>query len=150
MEKSLYESLLKKIKIFENNIVRLPIPGEQSKHTLIHIIDDSEKFRLIINKKGHRNPDNLTILLNSMSYKSPMIRFDVNGSDHAQVPTPHLHIFTEEYDNGKIVIPLSDITNKELVNELLDSLEFFMNFANIKPDNVIIEPNLLLAKWSDN
>nr|WP_053037834.1 hypothetical protein [Staphylococcus haemolyticus] len=72
-----------------------------------------------------------------------MIRFDVNGSDHSFVPTPHLHIFTEEYDNGRTVIPLSDIKDVELIDELIDSLDFFMDYAKIKHDNVIIESNLL-------
>lgn len=149
MERGLYESLLKKIKIFEKNVLDIPIVGEQTKHKLHHIIDDTEKFTLIINKGGHRNPHNLTILLNSNNYKSNMIRFDVNGSDHAnppnyeRIPTPHIHINTDEYDNGAIAIPLKEIQDIELIDELIDSLEFFMDYTKIKRDNVIIEPKLL-------
>ncbi|WP_457804141.1 DUF6978 family protein [Staphylococcus aureus] len=45
-------------------------------------------------------------MLRSNNYISNMIRFDVNGSDHAnppnneRIPTPHIHIYTEEYNNG--------------------------------------------------
>ncbi len=51
-----------------------------------------------------------------------MIRFDVNGSDHAnspnneRIPTPHIHIYTEEYNNGGIAIPLKDIEDLELTD----------------------------------
>lgn len=148
MEKELYDNLMAKIKVFEKNVVNIPGVGKQTKHKLFHVIDDTEKFTLIINKGGHRNPHNLTILLNSINYKSSMIRFDVNGSDHAnppnyeRIPTPHIHIITDEYDNGGIAIPLKEIKNIKLVDELMDSLDFFMDYTKIKRENVIIEPNL--------
>ncbi|AUU60582.1 DUF6978 family protein [Staphylococcus aureus] len=78
-----------------------------------------------------------------------MIRFDVNGSDHAnspnneRIPMPHIHIYTEEYNNGGIAIPLKDIEDLELTDEIIESLDFFMKYTNIKHDNVIIEPRLL-------
>ena len=149
MHQNLYNELLKKIKVFENNIIKLPILGEQTKHNIIHIIDDSEKFKLFINKKGHRNPENLTILLNSVSYKSNLIRFDVNGSDHSnppnyeRIPTPHLHFINEEYDYGRIAIPLHEIVDIELIDEIVDALEFFMDYTNIKHENIIIKSKLL-------
>lgn len=149
MDKENYEKLLKKIKVFEKNIVNLPGIGEQTKHNLTQIIDKSEKFKLIINKKGHRNSENLTIILNSITHKCSMVRFDVNGSDHAnppnneRIPTPHIHIFTDEYMNGGIAIPLHEIDDIELIDELLDSLEFFIDYTNIKRKDVIITPKLL-------
>ncbi|WP_375054752.1 DUF6978 family protein [Staphylococcus pseudintermedius] len=146
MEKEIYEQLMCKIKVFEKNIVNLPRVGEQIQHHFIHIIDDAERFKLIINKRGHKNPDNLTIMLYSMNQNSTMIRFDVNGSDHAnppnfdRIPTPHLHIMTDEYKNGTIAIPLYDIQNIELINEMIDALDFFMDYTKIKKDNIIIKP----------
>lgn len=146
MEKEIYEQLMCKIKVFEKNIVNLPRVVEQIQHHLIHIIDDAERFKLIINKRGHKNPDNLTIMLYSMNQNSTMIRFDVNGSDHAnppnfdRIPTPHLHIMTDEYKNGTIAIPLYDIQNIELINEMIDALDFFMDYTKIKKDNIIIKP----------
>ncbi|VTS58735.1 Uncharacterised protein [Staphylococcus pseudintermedius] len=146
MEKEIYEQLMCKIKVFEKNIVNLPRVGEQIQYHLIHIIDDAERFKLIINKRGHKNPDNLTIMLYSMNQNSTMIRFDVNGSDHAnppnfdRIPTPHLHIMTDEYKNGTIAIPLYDIQNIELINEMIDALDFFMDYTKIKKDNIIIKP----------
>ncbi|WP_420822116.1 DUF6978 family protein [Staphylococcus cornubiensis] len=128
--------------------MNLPSVGEQTKHNLIHIIDDSERFKLIINKIGHKNPDNLTIILYSINQNSTMIRFDVNGSDHAnppnfnRIPTPHIHIMTAEYEYGGIAIPLHEIKNIHLINELIDALDFFMNYTNIKRENVIIKPKL--------
>lgn len=131
MDKENYEKLLKKIKVFEKNIVNLPGIGEQTKHNLTHIIDKSEKFKLIINKKGHRNSENLTIILNSITHKCSMVRFDVNGSDHAnppnneRIPTPHIHIFTDEYMNGGIAIPLH-----ELDDYLIETADFCVYVNN--------------------
>lgn len=90
MEKEIYEQLMCKIKVFEKNIVNLPRVGEQIQHHLIHIIDDAERFKLIINKRGHKNPDNLTIMLYSMNQNSTMIRFDV-----MEVIMPILQTLTE-------------------------------------------------------
>ncbi|HHS2976263.1 TPA: hypothetical protein ACTELY_002418 [Staphylococcus argenteus] len=44
---------------------------------------------------------------------------------------------------GGIAIPLKDIKDLELTDEIMESLEFFMKYPNIKHDNVIIEPRLL-------
>ncbi|MCJ1662631.1 hypothetical protein MT340_010110 [Staphylococcus sp. NRL 16/872] len=149
MENESYNRLLKMIKDFEQEIIKLAGVGQQSNHKLIHYIDKDEKFTLIVNRKGHRNKDNLTLLLHSATEKSLMVRFDVNGSDHSnppndtRIPTPHLHIFSEEYDNGRIAIPLSKLSNKELEDELMDSLEFFMDYTNIHHKNAIIIPKLL-------
>ncbi|WP_434801359.1 DUF6978 family protein [Staphylococcus aureus] len=107
METELYKNLLHKIKIFENNVINIPMIGEQTKHKLFHIIDDKEKFTLIINKGGRRNPLNLTILLRSNNYNSNMIRFDVNGSDHAnhQIMKEYLrHIYTYILKNIIMVV----------------------------------------------
>ena len=59
------------------------------------------------------------------------------------IPTPHLHIFTDEYDNGRIAVPLNEITDIILVNEIIDSLEFFMDYTNIKRDSLVLNDTLL-------
>ncbi|MDW4232606.1 DUF6978 family protein [Staphylococcus saprophyticus] len=149
LDKNVFDNLMKKIKVFEKKFSTLPIAGEQAKHKLIHVIDHEEKFTLIINRKGHRNRNNLTLIINSSTYKSSMVRFDVNGSDHENppdfkvIPTPHLHIFTDEYDNGRIAVPLNEITDIILVNEIIDSLEFFMDYTNIKRDSLVLNDTLL-------
>lgn len=53
------------------------------------------------------------------------------------------HIYTEEYNNGGIAIPLKNIEDIELTDEIIESLDFFMKYTNIKHDNIIIEPRLL-------
>ncbi|WP_434801360.1 hypothetical protein [Staphylococcus aureus] len=52
-------------------------------------------------------------------------------------------MYTEEYNNGGIAIPLKDIEDLELTDEIIESLDFFMKYTNIKHDNVIIESRLL-------
>ena len=48
MERELYDNLMTKIKVFEKNVVNIPDVGKQTKHKLFHIVDDTEKFTLII------------------------------------------------------------------------------------------------------
>ncbi len=38
---------------------------------------------------------------------------------------------------------LKDIEDLELTDEIIESLDFFMKYTNIKHDNVIKEPRLL-------
>ncbi|MDN8660372.1 hypothetical protein Q0N58_14570 [Staphylococcus aureus] len=59
------------------------------------------------------------------------------------MPSTQIHIYTEEYNNGVISIPLKDIEDLELTDEIIESLDFFMKYTNIKHDNVIIESRLL-------
>lgn len=78
-----------------------------------------------------------------------MIRFDVNGSDHVNLLNNerifmlYIYIYIEEYNNGGIVILLKDIEDLELIDEIIELLDFFMKYINIKYDNVIKELRLL-------
>lgn len=56
------------------------------------------------------------------------------------------HIYTYILKNIIMVvlsIPLKDIEDLELTDEIIESLDFFMKYTNIKHDNVIKEPRLL-------
>ncbi|MGK0110181.1 hypothetical protein ACRCIL_00110 [Staphylococcus aureus] len=78
-----------------------------------------------------------------------MIRFDVNGSDHANPPLLYSSVYMCICGVGilslfgGIAIPLKDIEDLELTDEIIESLDFFMKYTNIKHDNVIKEPRLL-------
>lgn len=149
MDTNLYNQLISQIKKLENKTISLPPFGEQDKYSLFNRDNKKEKYFLVVNRKGHRNKDNLTLLINSQVYKETLIRFDINGSDHFNyednhnIPTPHLHIFNEEYSNGQLAIPLHNVYDKQLIDELMDGLEFFMDYSNIMRDNVVIEPTLI-------
>lgn len=148
MDIQTYNYFIKKIKVFKAKVLTIAPPGDQSRHNLYNHVDKDEKFTLIVNRKGHRNLHNLTILLNKVTKNEILVRFDVNGSDHQNpdgtiIPTPHLHLYNDEYDNGGIAIPLSEVSDTSLIKELDDSLEFFMNYTNIKKENVKITTKLL-------
>lgn len=149
MDNDTYINLMNKIKVFTKTFEELPIQSEEKTYKLTHLIDDEEKFTLRINRKGHRNKDNLTIIIHSDSMHSQLVRFDVNGSDHTNypeeidIPTPHIHIFSDEYQNGQIAIPLIEIADIILVNELIDSLEFFIDYVNIDRNNINYNNTLL-------
>ncbi|WP_165982066.1 DUF6978 family protein [Macrococcoides canis] len=149
MDNETFSILMDKVKIFTNTFRELPIQSEEKTYKLTHLIDNEEKFTLRINRKGHRNKDNLTIIIHSDTLHSQMVRFDVNGSDHTNfpagvdIPTPHVHIFTDEFQNGQIAIPLNEITDIILINELIDSLEFFIDYVKIDRRNINYNDTLL-------
>lgn len=72
-----------------------------------------------------------------------LVRLDMSGSPHDDrfgnsVDTPHVHIFDEEHNNGRWAIPLSDLSDSEIIFELYDSLVLFLKYNNVKIDNVKI------------
>ena len=44
----------------------------------------------------------------------------------------HIYIYTEEYNNGGIAIPLKDIEDLELTDEIIESLDFFYEVYQYK------------------
>lgn len=55
------------------------------------------------------------------------------------------HIYTYILKNIIMVVlrSIKDIEDLELTDEIIESLDFFMKYTNIKHDNVIKEPRLL-------
>lgn len=61
---------------------------------------------------------------------------NIDGSD---IPTPHVHIYDEKHADGTIAVPLSDISDYEIVSELHDSLIAFLIYNNVERKDVQIE-----------
>lgn len=135
MEKETFDLLFACFKILEDTMIRLPTFGSQLIYTAIKYDDEREQFDLIINRKGFLNTNYLTYLLKSRY--GILIRLDIDGPPHDDregnsVDTPHLHIFNEENGNGKHAVSLSSVTDIELLNDITDSLIYFMEYNNIR------------------
>lgn len=149
MEDSLHKLLMDKIKEFENSVLKYPLAKKQSKHMLQGVNDSSNKFQLLINRKGHLNKDNLTLIFHSKNYNEILVRFDVNGASHInkidqsydEIPTPHIHIFDEKHYNGKIAIHISSVHDEGFIDELLDSLDFFLEYNNVDTSDLNVTLN---------
>lgn len=125
-----FDALLNCIKLLDKRILEFPEQGSQNKHSLHKSGDKTERFDLIINRKGHYNKDNLTYVMNSHTLKNTLVRLDCSGAPHQDVPTPHLHIFDEEHDYGRIAIGL-DHLEVDLATELLESLHYFLDLNHV-------------------
>lgn len=139
MEDSTFNYLFESLKILEEQLITIPIFGKQKLYTATKYDDIKEEFKLIINRKGHLNSDKLTYQLTSRH--GILIRLDMDGSPHENsngelIETPHIHIFSSEYNYGKKAIPLSDITNQELVEDIFSSLVFFLSYNNIQEPDI--------------
>lgn len=134
----------------KTNGIALPYKSEQTKHRLIQNLNSQQRSLLVINRKGHRSKDNLTILLNKFPNDSCIIRFDVNRADHKNppnyqiIPTPHLHIFSDMYANGTIAIPLHELSDEKIITQLINALKFFMDYTNIYYEDIHFELDKLL------
>lgn len=142
MEDNLYEQLLNLIKIVKKQSIDFPEYGNQNFHTILDKNDVENKFKLLINRKGHLRTDALTYQMMSEKH-GVMVRLDMTGTPHDDkdgnsVDTPHLHIFDERHNMGSWAIPLSEITDQEIIYELLDSLTVFLRYNTVETKNVKI------------
>ena len=70
-----------------------------------------------------------------------MIRSDVIGATHENVPTPHVHIFDAAHNNGRVAVPLSDFLNYSPTTDIKESLAEFLKYNNFDISGIsITEP----------
>lgn len=103
IETTHFEELLNLEKRCDKLNLDLPVFGEQLKYGVSGIFKPDEHFVALVNRKGHVRTDNLTFMMRSKT-SGVMFRFDVVGSDHNGIPTPHLHVFDSRHDNGRQVL----------------------------------------------
>ena len=70
-----------------------------------------------------------------------MIRIDISGQEHDGVDTPHVHIFDEEHENGRIAIPLSDLPNYDPTDDVVKSLYEFLKYNEFDTKGIQISPS---------
>lgn len=110
--------------------------------SLLTTEDLSENLNMLINRKGHIDKNKLTYIMNS-KILGQMIRLDMSGTSHIgfegeDIPTPHVHIFDDAHNQGKIAVPLSSICNTPLGEELIESLFFFLKYNNVSMEEISI------------
>lgn len=130
MDEETYILLFNCRKILVDQLIKLPLSGEQRNYNAFKKNDERETFNVIINRKGHLNPDNLTYQLSSRF--GVLIRIDMSGAPHEDVETPHIHIFDKEHDFGRKAIALSEITDVDLLEDIVDSFEYFLRYNNFE------------------
>lgn len=138
-----FDMLFSCLKIIDEDKLNFPEAGSQNYHNLFKHLDREEKFKLLINRKGHLNKQNLTYIMNSQSFKGLLVRLDMTGPPHVgldgnEIDTPHVHIFDKNHNFGSVVEPLADISNIAIKNELRDSLEAFLVYNNVDLKNINI------------
>lgn len=134
-----FKAVFDALKILVNKEIILPKPGEQERYPLA-TVDLSENLNMLINRKGHIDKNKLTYIMNS-KILGQMIRLDMSGTSHIgfedeDIPTPHIHIFDEAHNQGRIAVPLSSVCGTPLGEELVESLFFFLKYNNVSMDEV--------------
>lgn len=137
MEDIYIQELLKCVKLLQHRSVAFPKEGAQNRYQLIKVDDKNEQFDMIINRKGHLNKENLTYQMMSRTLRGVLVRLDCSGAPHADVPTPHIHIFDEEHDFGRKAIGLQDI-EVDLAHEMFESLIYFLDYNHVDYSGVIL------------
>lgn len=137
-----FEELFSCLKLLLNDTIELPDFGFQKTEKIKDAYNDNSKFDLIMNRKGHYNKEKMTYVMYSSYYRGALIRLDLTGPDHynyntgEHIPTPHLHIMNEEYENGRIAVALDDIDNFVFRLDLAGSLISFLEYNNVKLDGI--------------
>lgn len=142
MEQSIFDELLNCLKMLEKRDILFPEYGKQKRYKLFGDSTIERDYQPFVNRKGHDRDDCLTYVMQSPTF-GLMVRLDVTGPPHEglnseMVDTPHVHIFDEHHNFGKLVEPLSAISNKTLQEELRDSLMAFLEYNNVDLNDVQI------------
>lgn len=142
MEQSIFEELLSCLKLLEKRAISFPEYGKQKGYKIFGESNIEKDYQLIVNRKGHDRDDCLTYVMQSATF-GLMVRLDVTGPPHEglnseMINTPHVHIFDEQHNDGKLVEPLSAISNTALEEELRDSLMAFLEYNNVDLNDVQI------------
>lgn len=118
MENSLYNKLHKTIKINTPLNLTCAKQSEQKNFSGHAISNKSDKYRVLQNRKGHHNKSNLSYLM-FHGTADIMIRIDLSGQIHNGIKTPHVHIFNEKYNYGKTAIPLKQLNNYNVTEDII-------------------------------
>ncbi|WP_225364532.1 DUF6978 family protein, partial [Lentilactobacillus parakefiri] len=85
------------------------------------------------------------LILQSTMYKKSevLLRIDLVGATHRGIPTPHVHIFDDEHDNGFLAIPLDKLEKYNLTEDIIESLQEFLKYNNFDINELSIEQKLI-------
>ncbi len=142
MNDEILNEIINCLKILKSNSLNIPENRKQAYTKFMNNHDEEDIYKLLVNRKGRvrENPLSYTFFSEKLGR---MIRLDMTGSPHEDIhenliETPHVHIFDETHNDGKIVEPLSYITDEVLIHELRDSLIAILLFCNVDIANIQI------------
>ena len=116
--------------------------GQQANYDGFALLEPSNTFKVIQNRKGHRRTNCLSYML--FHHKSEkMVRIDLKGKPHEGVATPHVHIFDDQHQNGQHAIPLTNLVNYNCTDEIVTSLMEFLKYNNFEISDITIEQPLI-------
>ena len=67
-----------------------------------------------------------------------MLRIDIAGAPHNGLDTPHVHIYDDTHEQGRLAIPLSELESYRLTDEIIESLVAFLEYNNFDSNNLVI------------
>jgi len=148
MESSEYNRLIKLLKRPDNDHLYLPKDGEQEMYKIHAILNSSENFKSYVSRTHHKKRKKISLIINSNKY-GYMMRFDIIGAPHNDVPTPHLHIFNKSQDFRnqtflsynqlpKEIKP--DLNHLDEIDNIIDNFTNFLEYNNVDLKDVIISP----------
>ncbi|WP_262315603.1 DUF6978 family protein [Lacticaseibacillus parakribbianus] len=146
IETAQFIRLLELEKRCDESTLNLPTTGEQARYNITALFEPDERFIALMNRKGHIQRNNLTLIMRSKS-SGVMMRYDIVGADHNWVPTPHLHVFDAQHHNGRVVIAGADLGDLRLdassPENLIHALAWFLLYNRVTLTGVAINGTAL-------
>lgn len=104
------------------------LEGEQKNFDAHAVSNSKMKFRVCQNRAGHKNKNKLTYLL---FYRTEIVvRLDYSGQAHRGIKTPHVHLFDERHQQGRLAEHLKDINPDMIVTDIVSSFKKFLEYNN--------------------
>lgn len=128
MDNEKYQKLHSYPKVVNRKKIDCAPQGDQKVIKGHAVFNPSEEFTVIQARKGHVRKNDLSYVL--MHKTGIMLRIDLIGATHHGTPTPHVHIFDDDHNEGLDVVPLADIANYDSTFEIVTSLAAFLRYNN--------------------
>ncbi|MSE05173.1 DUF6978 family protein [uncultured Clostridium sp.] len=141
MNEKRYHELHNLPKVLSNNEIFCALEGQQKGFNGRGIFKENEKFTVIQNRKGHKRKLLSYVLKNNKD--GIVIRVDLIGRTHNGIPTPHVHIYDENHNNGVDAIPLSMLETYSPCTESIQSLSEFLKYNKFLVSNLQISEVLV-------
>ncbi|QFR24545.1 DUF6978 family protein [Schleiferilactobacillus harbinensis] len=142
-EQQFYQ-LQQMLKTLETNKITLAEFGEQKRYLIFGIFQPQERFNTIMNRTDHKQKRKLTLIMESRA-SGEMYRYDVVGTTHYGIPTPHLHIYDSKHNSGRNVVFGDElgILNIDAASSdyLVTAVLKFLQFNHVETAKLMINGN---------
>lgn len=135
MDNSTYIDIHNLPKTLNNSKIQCAPLGDERSFNGHATFKTDEKFRVIQNRKGHKFKILTYVLMHNSGI---MLRIDIKGTPHNGLDTPHVHIYDDKHEQGRLAIPLSELEDYESTDEIIESLIAFLDYNNFDTNNLVI------------